>query len=142
MKESFLKFIVTVLGSDFMLITCGLPATSKTPIAEEISKVKSYPLLRSDLIRLDVMKNENIFDESVASNMNKRLMVYEEMFQQADKALVQSEGVILDATFVTQSLRKQTAAIAAKHNLKFIILETVCPEEVAIRRILKRTREN
>jgi len=50
--------------------------------------------------------------------------------------------VILDATFVTQALRKQAAAIAAKHDRKFVILQTDCPQEVAIARILKRTKED
>ena len=50
--------------------------------------------------------------------------------------------MILDATFVTQSLRKRAAAIAAKHNLTFVILQTDCPQEVSIRRILERTKED
>jgi len=142
LKEPFLKFIETELGSGFLLIACGLPGTWKTETTEEVSKIKGYPLLRSDLIRLEVLKNEDIFDEKVASNMNKRTMVYDEMFRQADESLKKGDGVILDATFVTQSLRKRAAAIAAKHNLTFVILQTDCPQEVAIRRILERTKEN
>jgi len=130
------------LGSGFLLIACGLPGTWKTETTEEVAKIKGYPLLRTDLIRLEVLKNEDIFDEKVASNMDKRTMVYEEMFRQADKHLKRGGGVILDATFITQSLRRRAAAIAAKHNLRFVILQTDCPQEVAIRRILKRTKEN
>ncbi len=33
-------------------------------------------------------------------------------------------------------------AIAAKHTLRFVILRTDCPQEVSIRRILERTKEN
>ena len=51
-------------------------------------------------------------------------------------------GVILDATFVTQDLRRRAAAIAAKHNKTFIIQQTDCPQEVSIKRILARTKEN
>jgi len=142
LKEPFVKFIETELGSSFLLIACGLPGSWKTETTEEVSKIKGYPLLRSDLIRLEVLKSEDIFDEKVASNMDKRTMVYEEMFRQADKHLKRGGGVILDATFITQSLRRRAAAIAAKHNLRFVILQTDCPQEVAIRRILKRTKEN
>jgi len=136
------KFIQTELGSGFLLIACGLPGTWKTETTEEVARIKGYPLLRSDLIRLEALKNEDIFDEKVASNMDKRTMVYDEMFRQADETLKKDDGVILDATFVTQSLRRQAAAIAAKHNLTFVILQTNCPQEVSIRRILKRTKEN
>ena len=74
--------------------------------------------------------------------MNKRTMVYDEMFRRADETLKKDDGVILDATFITQSLRGRAAAIAAKHNLTFVILQTDCPQEVSIRRILSRTKEN
>jgi len=69
-------------------------------------------------------------------------MVYDEMFRQADETLKKSDGVLLDATFVTQSLRQRATAIAAKHNFTFVILQTDCPQEVSIRRILRRTKEN
>lgn len=142
MKEPFAKFIESELGSGFLLIACGLPGTWKTETTEEIARIKGYPLLRSDLIRREVLKNEDIFDEKVASNMDKRTMVYDEMFRQADETLKKDDSVILDATFVTQLLRRRAAAIAAKHNLTFVILQTDCPQEVSIRRILNRTKEN
>ncbi len=142
MKEQFVKFIEKELGTGFLLIACGLPGTWKTETTEEVARIKGYPLLRSDLIRLEVLKDEDIFDEKVASNMDKRTAVYDEMFRQADEALEKGDGVILDATFVTQSLRRRAAEIAAKHNLTFVILQTDCPQEVAIRRILSRTKED
>ena len=142
MRELFAKFIESELGSGFLLIACGLPGTWKTETTEEVARIKGYPLLRSDLIRREVLKNEDIFDEKVASNMDKRTMVYDEMFRQADETLKKDDGVILDATFVTQLLRRRAAAITAKHNLTFVILQTDCPQEVSIRRILNRTKEN
>ena len=142
MREPFVKFIEAELGSGFLLIACGLPGTWKTETTEEVSRIKGYPLLRSDLIRLEVLKNEDIFDEKVASNMDKRIMVYDEMFRQADECLKRGDGVILDATFITQSLRRRAAGIATKHNQTFVILQTDCPQEVAIRRILERTKED
>jgi len=142
LKEPFAKFIETQLGSGFLLIACGLPGTWKTETTEEVAKIKGYPLLRSDLIRLEVLKDEDIFDEKVASNMDKRTMVYDEMFRQADESLKKNDGVILDATFITQSLRRRAAEIAARHNKTFIILKTDCPQEISIERILKRTKED
>jgi len=142
LREPFVEFVESELGTGFLLIACGLPGTWKTETTEEVAKIKGYPLLRSDLIRLEVLKNEDIFDEKVASNMDKRTMVYDEMFRQADECLEESDGVILDATFVTQSLRRCAAAIAAKHNRTFVILQTDCPQEVSIERILKRTKED
>jgi predicted kinase len=142
LKEPFGSFVEDQLGAGVLLITCGLPGTWKTETSEEISKIKGYPILRSDLIRLEVLKGENIFDEKIASDMSKRTMVYDETFRRADEALAKDDGVIIDATFVTQSLRRRAAEVAVKHNKTFVILETHCPQEVAIARIVKRTKEN
>jgi predicted kinase len=64
------------------------------------------------------------------------------MFDMADEALKNNRIVILDATFVTQSLRQRAAAIATRHKKTFVILQTDCPQEVSIRRILARDKEN
>jgi predicted kinase len=142
LKEPFAKFVESKLGSDVLLITCGLPGTWKTETSEEISRIKGYSILRSDLIRLEVLKDENIFDEKVASDMSKRTMVYDETFRRADEALEKGDSVILDATFITQSLRRRAAEIATKHNKTFVILQTRCPQEVAIARVLRRNKED
>ena len=142
MKEPFGKFVEKELGAGVLLITCGLPGTWKTETSEEISRIKGYPILRSDLIRLEVLKDENIFDEKIASDMSKRTMVYDETFRRADEVLKKGDSIIIDATFVTQSLRRRAAEIAAKHDKTFIILETHCPQEVAIARIVRRTQED
>jgi len=143
LREPFAEFVKNELKPDTLLITCGLPGTWKTETSEEISRIKGYPILRSDLIRLEVLKNEDIFDQKVASDMSKRVSVYDEMFRRADDLAQKSkEGVILDATFVTQELRRRAAEIAAKHNLTFVILQTHCSEEASLARILKRTKED
>jgi len=142
LREPFAEFVESELGADILLITCGLPGTWKTETSEEISRIKGYPILRSDLIRLEVLRGENVFDEKVASDMSKRTAVYEETFRRADILLEKADSVILDATFITQSLRRQAAAIAAKYSKRLVILETHCPQEVAIARILRRTAED
>ncbi len=142
LKEPFAKFIRAELKPGTLLITCGLPGTWKTETSEEISKIKGYPILRSDLIRLEVLKGQDVFDEKVASDMSKRVSVYDEMFRRAEELVQKGKGVILDATFVTQELRRRAAEIAAKHNMTFVILQTHCSEDVSIARILRRTKED
>jgi predicted kinase len=142
-KEPFGKFIKNNLEPKTLLITCGLPGTWKTETSEEVSKIKGFPILRSDLIRLEVLKNEDVFDAKVAGNMSKRMSVYDEVFRRADdRAGKGASGIILDATFVSQDLRRRAAQIAAKHKLTFVILQTSCPEKVSIARIQRRTKEH
>lgn len=142
MKEPFAKIIETELESGTLLIACGLPGTFKTETTEEVSKIKGYPILRTDLIRREVLKDVDIFDEKVASNFEIRKRVYDEMFKRAEETLQKDNGVILDATFVTQELRRRAAGIAAAQNKTFLVLQTNCSKDASINRILKRTKEN
>ena len=142
MREPFKKFITNELKNGFLLIACGLPGTRKTETTEEVQKIKGGKLLRTDIIRLEVLKNQDIFDSKVAGDMKKRTQVYDVMFEMADEALKSNENVILDATFVTQSLRQQVAVIAANNKVPFVILQTDCPQEVSIKLILARDKEN
>jgi predicted kinase len=141
LREPFAKFVKAELGPRTLLITCGLPGTWKTETSEEISKIKGYPILRTDFIRLEILKHEDVFDEKVASNMNKRELVYDETFRRAEDLAKKGKGVILDATFVIQELRRRAATIAAKYNMTFAILQTHCSEDASMRRILRRTKE-
>ena len=141
MREPFVKFVEAKLSSEILLITCGLPGTWKTETSQEISKIKGYPILRTDLIRLQILENEDVFDEKVASSMAKRELVYDEMFRRAENLAEKGGAVILDATFVTQKLRRRAAEIAAKVKISFVVLQTHCSEEASIARILRRTKE-
>jgi len=142
MKEPFEKFIETELKSGTLLIACGLPGSFKTETTEEVSKIKGYPILRTDLIRREVLKGMDIFDEKIANNYEIRKRVYDEMFKRAEETLQKDNGVILDATFVTQELRRRAAGIAAAQNKIFVIQQTNCSKDASINRILKRTKES
>jgi len=142
MKEPFAEFIKNQLEPGTLLIACGLPGTYKTETTEEVSKIKGYPIQRTDLIRKEVLKGMDIFDEKIANNYEIRKRVYDEMFKRAEDTLKKGDGVILDATFVTQELRRRAAKIAAGQNKTFVILQTNCSKDASINRILKRTKEN
>lgn len=142
MHEPFKAYMEKELGPNVVLIACGLPASYKTETTEVIAGIKGYRVLRTDMLRLEVLRNEDIFDEKVASNMNKRTAVYDEMFSMARQFACRGEGVILDATFVTQALRRRAAEVAAACGMTLVIQQTQCPKEVSIGRILARSKEN
>jgi len=143
MEPNFTEVIQSEVPKDCVLISVGLPGSWKSPVTEEIAKMKGFQILRSDIIRLEVLKGQDVFDNKVASNPENRKKVYDEMFRQAAETLKTSkQGLILDATFFTQDLRSGAAELAQKANRTFVIAECVCTEEKSIERILKRTKEN
>ena len=142
MREPFAEYVRVEYGTDPVLIACGLPASNKTETMEVVARNKGYTILRTDLIRRKILKNEDIFDEAVASSMDKRKLVYDEMFRQAGEIVSSGVGVILDATFVTHALRRRAAQVAAENGKLFMIQQTNCAEEYSLNKISKRTKEN
>ncbi len=143
MGRDFRDVIETEIPEGSVLISTGLPGSWKSPVTEEIARLKGFNLLRTDLIRLEILKGLDIFDRQVASDPDNRKRVYEEMFRRAEKALAaEGRGLILDATFVTRALRFQAADLAERFGRFFVIAECVCSEERSIQRILRRTKEN
>lgn len=135
--------IESEIPKDCVLISVGLPGSWKSPVMEEIAKMKGFQILRSDLIRLEVLKGLDVFDNKVASHPENRKKVYDEMFRQAAEVLrTSAKGLILDATFFTQELRSSAAELAQRENRTLVIAECVCSEEKSIERILKRTKDN
>lgn len=143
MERSFSDVIQSEIPKGCVLISVGLPGSWKSPVTEEIARLKGFQILRSDMIRLEILKGEDIFDHKVASDPDKRKRVYEEMFRRAENTLKTiQDGLILDATFFTQELRARAAELAEKANRTLVIAECACTEEKSIERILKRTKEN
>ncbi|OGP91001.1 MAG: hypothetical protein A2157_00535 [Deltaproteobacteria bacterium RBG_16_47_11] len=143
MERSFAEVIQSEIPKNSVLISVGLPGSWKSPVTGEIAKMKGFQILRSDIVRLEVLKGLDVFDNKVASDPENRKKVYDEMFRQAAETLKTStKGLILDATFFTQELRSKAAELAQKANRAFVIAECVCTEEKSIKRILKRTKEN
>ena len=143
MSRNFAEFIKEEVPNDCVLISVGLPGSWKSPVTEEIAKLKGFRILRSDMIRLEVLKGEDVFDTTVASDPHRRKRIYEEMFRRAGQTLrTEKGGLILDATFFTQELRSRAAGLAHQSKRTFVIAECVCTEERSLERILKRTKEN
>lgn len=142
MNEPFLAFVRDRLEHDVVLIACGLPATNKTETTEIIARERGIDMLRTDLIRREVLANEDIFDERIAADMNRRTRVYDEMFARADRIAGEGRPVILDATFVTGALRRRAAEIAARHGRTFVIWQTRAPRDYSLAKIAKRSRES
>ena len=140
-ERNFREILNKELSQDTIIIMCGLPATGKSTVARTISNIKGHKILSSDMLRLELLK-EDIFDQKVASDMNKRLMIYKVMFNRVGEIIEEGKGIILDATFITQKLRKEAASIAYKYKRPFCIIETRCSQKVALDRIRKRSRED
>jgi hypothetical protein len=62
MRELFKAFIDKEIKDGMVIIACGLPATNKTETTEVIARLKGYTMLRTDIIRKEDLKGEDIFN--------------------------------------------------------------------------------
>lgn len=110
-----------------LVIVCGLQGTGKTTVAEKIAGKINGVLLRTDVIRKEILKNP-IYSEE------ERQEIYDEMFLRTKDLLKENEYVILDAVFAKKENRKK----AKKISKDFKIIETICPEKIVKERMKNR----
>jgi len=99
-----------------LIIICGLQGTGKTTVAKIITKVVKAILLRTDVIRKELINNP------VYSEAEKQL-IYREMFSRAKALLLNKNNVILDGTFAKKINRDQAGKLARETNNEFKIVE-------------------
>lgn len=116
-----------------LIIICGLPGTGKTTAARHAAGLLGAAHLRTDEIR------KELFTKPTYSEEEKRA-VYEEMFWQA-KEILKNQRLILDATFLRAAGRQRALALAEAVGKPWLILETVCPEEIARQRLAARKND-
>ncbi len=55
MERAFAKVIESEVPKGSVLISVGLPGSWKSPVTEEIARLKGFQILRSDMIRVEVL---------------------------------------------------------------------------------------
>ncbi len=167
MKKKTLKDLVRDgIKEGSMLLMVGLPATGKSTVAKYIADSINFKILRTDMIRKELMDEKDLFDKEKAGSMESRRKIYQELFDRANdlikdikkknslisqKGSLDSEmkesfskynGIILDATFVKKDLREKAINIAADVGVSLYIVQTTCEEKIAVNRIESRTKED
>jgi len=110
-----------------LIIVCGLQGTGKTSVAKKIASKIDGILLRTDVIRKEIIKKPTYSEEEKQS-------VYDEMFSRAKELIEGGKDVILDSTFAKKENRDKAQEITKD----FRIVETICPENIVKERIEKR----
>lgn len=136
------KDLLLSFSSNSCIIMCGLPASGKSTVARIISESHGHVIISTDMLRKRIYNEKEILDPEKAKDMSKRYFVYELMFDEALKVLEEGKGVILDGTFIKQSLRKK-AIKKLKHFCKrFALLQVITDEKIALKRIELRKFKN
>jgi aminoglycoside phosphotransferase family enzyme/predicted kinase len=129
-----------------LFITSGLTGTGKTTVARKIAVDYSAYVVDTDSVRKEIQgidKFEKHHDEYNTGlySPEKMAYTYERVFEKAGKLLKNKRNVVLDATFKTKELRDKAKALAKKTNVFFLVLHSVCPEEVVKKYLDERVKK-
>ena len=112
---------------------CGLEGTGKTSLAKELSILIDATVLSTDKIRKELLSNPSYEKKEMD-------LIYDVMILLAKYLQDNKKNCILDATFRKEQHRKKVYQTLNTEK-KILLIECVCPEDVAISRILTRKND-
>jgi aminoglycoside phosphotransferase family enzyme/predicted kinase len=127
------------LGPPLILLVGGLMGTGKSTLAEQLGRLLSAKVLRSDIVRRSTKPepSESHFGEGKYSK-GARMETYRALMAAAADALARNNTVILDATFSLREMRQLAVALTDRCGAALVQVECTCPPEVAMDRIADR----
>ncbi|MCX6271106.1 MAG: AAA family ATPase [Bacteroidetes bacterium] len=114
-----------------LIIVCGLQGTGKTYVARKIAERTQAVLLRTDVIRKEILQVTSYTGQEVQD-------IYREMFSRAERLLQDHKNVVLDATFARVVNRSSARDLSISTEADFSIVEVVCADPVVEKRLKGR----
>lgn len=116
-----------------IVVVCGLPGVGKTTVAEDVADRVEGRLLRTDVVRKQILTNPNYTEE-------ESRMVYGEVFDRARETIEDGQSVVLDGTFKDAIYRDRAKELSESLDAEFDLVKVECSEDVVRERI--RSRKN
>ncbi|MBJ6751409.1 bifunctional aminoglycoside phosphotransferase/ATP-binding protein [Geomonas anaerohicana] len=130
-----------------LILTCGLSGSGKSSLAAEASRELGFDLTRSDLVRKALagvpaagIEPDASYRAGIYSEAMDRA-TYDALLAEAERALADGRGIVVDATFQRRADRERFSMLAARMRVPFLVIETRCPEEVARERLERRRHD-
>ena len=114
-----------------LVVVCGLPGVGKTTVAEDVADRLDARLLRTDVIRKEILTDPEYTEEEART-------VYRELFDRASETIEEGRSVVLDGTFKDAGDRDRAAELSASLDAEFRLVKVECAEDVVRERIERR----
>ena len=127
-------------------VFCGLPASGKSTLARELSRVFGLALFKSDALRKETF-GKGVQDGTVGGfgegiyRPEITALVYGRLLALAQEELKHGRSVILDATYAQRKWRLATLQLADDIDADVIVVECRCPEQTLRQRLAARERQ-
>jgi hypothetical protein len=127
-------------------VFCGLPASGKSTLARELSRIFGLALFQSDVLRKETFGKgvqdgilggfgEGIYRPEVTA------LVYGQLLALAQEQLKQGRSVVLDATYGHRKWRLDALQLADDIDADVIVVECRCAEQTLRQRLAARERQ-
>lgn len=117
--------------AESLVVVCGFPGVGKTTVAETVADRLDGDMLRTDVVRKELVADPEYTDEETAS-------VYEEVLDRSRRRIEDGHSVVLDGTFFKRTFREAAKALAGDLGVEFEVVRVQCDEDTVERRIRKR----
>jgi uncharacterized protein len=126
-----------------VFVVRGLMGSGKSTLAAALAEQFGAAHLQTDAIRQVLIGGVGHVVRAAAYNEGlyrpeARRAVYDRMFQIAGEQLAERLSVVLDGTFLSEELRQEAAALAARLGARMCGIRCVCPSDVALKRLADR----
>ncbi|MFB6229506.1 MAG: AAA family ATPase [Halobacteriales archaeon] len=117
-----------------LVVVCGPPGTGKTTVAEWIAQHRDARLVRTDVVRGDVVDDPEYTEA-------ERRRVYESVFRRIEAGLEDGSSVVADGTFDRREYRERVGRVAMEADVRFELVRVTCDPETVERRIERREND-
>jgi predicted kinase len=114
-----------------IIIICGLPGVGKTTLAKGLAPLINAVILATDKIR------KELFSKPLYARIERRL-IYDVMILMAKYLDMAGINCILDATFTSESSRREMKKKLDLASKDINIIECICPEDIVFSRLRRR----
>jgi predicted kinase len=114
-----------------IVLICGLPGTGKSTLARALAPLINAVVLSTDKIRKELIPNPTY-------RWEERRLIYDVLTLLAKYLHTEGINCILDATFNTESSRRELRRKLDLSPEQFSLIECICFEEVVLSRLKNR----
>jgi aminoglycoside phosphotransferase family enzyme/predicted kinase len=141
--ENYLRLSATYLpplGPTALIVVGGPMGSGKSTLARSIARKLGACLKQTNATEHEVHGTPAPYDAASKGGADERCppQVYDELLQQADRALLSGKSIVLDGNFLTDAPRQQARALARRRGACPLFVWCRCPRESALLRLEQR----
>lgn len=125
-------------------IVCGMPASGKSAVSAELSRILEIPAFNSDVVRKDLFgrhsEDADIPFESGIYSTCATSLAYGKLLLMAQEEMEKGNSVILDATFGSRRRRAEAVRLACDMDANIIFAECATSEQTLKFRLAEREK--